>query len=204
MGFRRSIKSKVKGVLRRVVDQVVTKDTTPPESKPYETKKTTTKAHSPEPKQKDKKPEPQPASTTAVVEKPTETQEKVAAAEAKPVAPESSVVEDKQTVESAAKEETVEPPPTTEEPIVEQPGGLQEHPVSPDLNQELSEEEKKQLAEEKHLRKTRKGLLKKIKEQGGELSLKDLHAYSEKRFFVGHQRFSVLMESMVTMGRMVL
>jgi len=105
--------------------------------------------------------------------------------------------------------------------------GLQEHPVRTDLKPEeseeekpeapaekpavseekpeaveeekpeLSEEEKKQLAEKKHLAKTRKGLLKKISQQGGEMSLRDLHEHSEKRYFVGHQRFSVLMESMV-------
>lgn len=62
----------------------------------------------------------------------------------------------------------------------------------------LSEEEKKQLAADKHLAKTKKGLVKKVSDLGGATTLPELHDYSEKRFFVGHKRFSDLMEEMIS------
>ena len=62
----------------------------------------------------------------------------------------------------------------------------------------LSEEEKKQQAADKHLAKTKKGLVKKVSDLGGATTLPELHDYSEKRFFVGHKRFSDLMEEMIS------
>lgn len=57
----------------------------------------------------------------------------------------------------------------------------------------LDQEEKfKQLLE-----RARKGVLKYLDEKGGELSLDELHEYSLKTFFIQHQRFSQLMESLV-------
>ena len=49
----------------------------------------------------------------------------------------------------------------------------------------------------KHWLKAKKGVLKKAKELGENASLADLHEYSEKRFFIGHQKFSQLMEELV-------
>ena len=50
----------------------------------------------------------------------------------------------------------------------------------------------------KHRKKTRKGVLKWLDEQeGGEASMKDMHDYSERRFFVSHKPFSDLMEYLI-------
>jgi hypothetical protein len=45
-------------------------------------------------------------------------------------------------------------------------------------------------------------LLQHVSEAGGQLSLGDLHSYSERRFFIGHKKFSDLMESMVEAGQL--
>ena len=47
------------------------------------------------------------------------------------------------------------------------------------------------------LERARKGILKYLDEKGGELPLNDLHEYSLKTYFIQHQRFSQLMESLV-------
>ena len=52
----------------------------------------------------------------------------------------------------------------------------------------------------KHLARTRKGILKFVLKQGGTSSLADMHDHSERRFFVGHKKFSDLMEAMVDEG----
>ena len=52
----------------------------------------------------------------------------------------------------------------------------------------------------KHLARTRKGILKFVVKQGGTSSLADMHDHSERRFFVGHKKFSDLMEAMVDEG----
>jgi len=61
----------------------------------------------------------------------------------------------------------------------------------------LSPEEKKERAAAKHLAKTKKGLVQKVSDLGGTTTLAVLHDYSEKKFFVGHKRFSDLMEEMI-------
>jgi len=51
---------------------------------------------------------------------------------------------------------------------------------------------------EKHRKKTRKGVLKWLDEQeGGEASMKDMHDFSERRYFVSHKPFSDLMEYLI-------
>jgi hypothetical protein len=52
----------------------------------------------------------------------------------------------------------------------------------------------------KHLIKTRKALLQKLKEADGALTLGELHDYSERRYFIGHKKFSDLFEAMVDQG----
>ena len=61
----------------------------------------------------------------------------------------------------------------------------------------LSPEEKKAQAAAKHLAKTKRGLVQKVSDLGGATTLPELHDYSEKKFFVGHKRFSDLMEEMI-------
>jgi|GEM_PF-2575919 len=247
MGFRSSLKKKVKSTLRRVVDQVVVRDT---EEKPIErppTTKNEVQKSREEQSRESSKTELQPAPESADHTQ----QEKNDIAVAPTTSPETSdtipETDSELQQESEAEVETSDSEPSTvhtdppadgsqsseiidsssDKPEEKTEGkesatteenndGLQGHPVSPNLKEEkieenpkpeepeksvekveLTEEEKKAAAEKKHLAKTRKGLLKKIKDNGGEMSLRDLHAHSEKRYFVGHQRFSVLMESMV-------
>jgi len=49
----------------------------------------------------------------------------------------------------------------------------------------------------KHFEKTRKAVLKKLAEEGGEAELAVLHDYSERRYFIAHKKFSDLMEGLV-------
>lgn len=48
-----------------------------------------------------------------------------------------------------------------------------------------------------HFEKTRRGVLRFIDEQGGEAGLGEMHDHSERRYFVGHKRFSDLMEGLI-------
>lgn len=50
------------------------------------------------------------------------------------------------------------------------------------------------------LERAGKGLLKHLIEQGGTVALGDLHAFSERRFFIAHQAFSRLMEDLTARG----
>ena len=52
----------------------------------------------------------------------------------------------------------------------------------------------------KHVERTRVAMLKFVIEQGGEASMADMHALSERRYFIGHKRFSDLMEGIVGEG----
>ena len=52
----------------------------------------------------------------------------------------------------------------------------------------------------RHLERTRKGLLRFLDKNGGEAGLAELHDHSERRYFIGHQKFSQLMEGMVMDG----
>ena len=52
----------------------------------------------------------------------------------------------------------------------------------------------------KHFERTRVAMLKFVIEQGGEASMADMHALSERRYFIGHKRFSDLMEGIVGEG----
>ena len=50
------------------------------------------------------------------------------------------------------------------------------------------------------LQRTRKGVLKFVKEHGGTSDLGSMHAFSEKTFFIAHQSFSKMMEGLVDGG----
>lgn len=65
----------------------------------------------------------------------------------------------------------------------------------------LSDEERvRQEKAAKHLLRTRKGVLKFVIDQGGTASLADMHQHSEMRYFVGHQKFSQMMEALISEG----
>ena len=50
---------------------------------------------------------------------------------------------------------------------------------------------------QKHLAKTRKGVLKMVLEKGGSATLAEMHDFSERRYFIAHKKFSELMEGLV-------
>ena len=52
----------------------------------------------------------------------------------------------------------------------------------------------------KHFERTRVAMLKFVIEQGGQASMADMHELSERRYFIGHKRFSDLMEGIVGEG----
>lgn len=88
---------------------------------------------------------------------------------------------------------TATPPPRPPSP----PAAASPAPASPE---EAEAEAKKQAKIAKHREKTRKGVLKKLDELGGESELADLHDFSERRYFVAHRGFSELMEGLVAEG----
>lgn len=84
------------------------------------------------------------------------------------------------------------PPPAPPKPVPP-PAKAAEVPADPE-----AEEMAKKAA--KHVERTRKAMLKFVIEQGGEASMADMHALSERRYFIGHKRFSDLMEGIVGEG----
>jgi hypothetical protein len=64
------------------------------------------------------------------------------------------------------------------------------------MNKDMTEEEKE--AKFKALfERARKGVLKHVAAKGGSLSLGEMHEYSLNTYFIQHQRFSQLMETLV-------
>ena len=198
MGLRSKLKNKAKNFVRMVIDRYVAEDIPSPE---------------PPPPQKESVPVSTDASSSTVVPK----EEPAQKIEKEPLVPDAKpekeliraedsepsvkevVREEPDVPEEKEIEQVVEKEPIPAEDVEEESAvdvALKEHEVQPTLAP-LSEEEKKEQAAAKHIKKTKKGLLKKLKEAQGQLSLRDLHDYSEKRFFMGHQKFSLLMEELV-------
>jgi len=86
---------------------------------------------------------------------------------------------------AAASEPAVEsPPPAPNAPT----------PTTPPVDDEMAAKAAK------HFEKTRRAVLSFVVEQGGVASMADMHAYSERRYFIAHRRFSDLMEEIVGEG----
>ena len=66
-------------------------------------------------------------------------------------------------------------------------------PASAPTPEEAAQQEKI----EKHMRRTRKGVLQLLIDSGGQSTLAEMHDHSERRYFVGHKKFSDLMEAMI-------
>lgn len=63
------------------------------------------------------------------------------------------------------------------------------------------EEEARKLEKQRRfMQRARRGVLEHIQEQGGELSMKDMHDHSERRYFIAHRAFSDMMEFFVDEG----
>lgn len=98
---------------------------------------------------------------------------------------------------SAAVAPTVSAPsaPVTVEPPVPSPVASTPDPGA--AGSAVSEEAKRAEKAARHLERTRKAVLRFVLEAGGTAQLADMHDYSERRYFIGHKRFSDLMESLV-------
>jgi hypothetical protein len=79
---------------------------------------------------------------------------------------------------------------TIKDPVVK---GLPSSAPASEMSPEPIDQEK--IA--RHKLRTRLGLLNKIQENGGTIGLAELHDHSERRYFVGHKKFSDLMEDLV-------
>lgn len=87
---------------------------------------------------------------------------------------------------------------TIKGPVVEAtPSSAPTPAPTPATISEMSPEPIDQEKIARHKLRTRLGLLKKIQEKGGTIALAELHDHSERRYFVGHKKFSDLMEDMV-------
>ena len=73
-------------------------------------------------------------------------------------------------------------------------------PPAPEPVALSDEERERQEKAAKHMLRTRKGVLKFVADQGGTASLADMHKHSEMRYFVGHQKFSQMMEALIAEG----
>ena len=70
---------------------------------------------------------------------------------------------------------------------------------SPAASADLEADERAEKAA-KHVERTRVAMLKFVIDQGGQASMADMHELSERRYFIGHKRFSDLMEGIVGEG----
>ncbi len=66
---------------------------------------------------------------------------------------------------------------------------------APSNANDLSPEQADKVA--RHFERARKGVLTFLMDNGGQSELADIHNFSERRFFIGHQKFSQLMEGLV-------
>ncbi len=204
MAIRQRIKRKVKRILKSIIDRLVDSDTGPfqaaePDIPPTATPSSADSSTAQE--------EPR-AADTVVEAGAALAQEEAAAPEMpSPSAEEDThslkevAVSDQLAAESASTaaddphEASDQAENIPEEP--EQPAPEAETPAEPAEPKVLTEEEKKAAAAAKHWEKTRRGLLKKLSKEGGHLGLAELHDFSERRFFIGHQKFSAVMEGLV-------
>lgn len=110
------------------------------------------------------------------------------------------------------EERVIDPPPPKKEAVKpESPPEEMPKEAPKEAPKETSKEEptptaqketppKNKVSQEKiqrHLLRTKKGLLKFLQQEGGTTDLAALHTRSETRFLIGHQKFSELMEEMV-------
>lgn len=64
-----------------------------------------------------------------------------------------------------------------------------------------AEEQEKQEKAARHWQKARRGIVGFVaKQEGARASLADIHSHSEMRYFIGHQKFSRMMEELLADG----
>ncbi len=83
------------------------------------------------------------------------------------------------------------PPPAAVAPPAPAPAPATAPPAAEPSAEEAAEKAAR------HFERTRRAVLRFIDEQGGVADLAAMHDYSERKYFIGHRRFSDLMESLV-------
>ncbi len=68
---------------------------------------------------------------------------------------------------------------------------------APEVEPKQSIEAEAEAKAARHFERTRRAVLKFIDEKGGVAKLSDMHDYSERKYFIGHRRFSDLMETLL-------
>ena len=87
------------------------------------------------------------------------------------------------------------PPPAT--PPAEPPTAPATTRTPPAAAAATSESSDAEAKAARHFERTRRAVLRFIDEQGGMAGLADMHDYSERKYFIGHRRFSDLMETLL-------
>ncbi len=106
-------------------------------------------------------------------------------------------------IKSLISADEVAPPPVsppraaTPLPPAAQPSPAAQPAPDPALS---AEERIKQEKAAEHLERTRRGVLKFIQDRGGTAGLAAVHEHSEMRYFIGHQKFSKMLEGLVSEG----
>lgn len=97
------------------------------------------------------------------------------------------------------------PAPVVQPPVPKpRPAPPPPKPVAAAAAPALSDEERiKQEKAARHFERARKGVLGFVAKAGGRASLADMHGHSEMRYFIGHQKFSRLMEGLTDEGLLV-
>ena len=90
-----------------------------------------------------------------------------------------------------------DPPPPASPSVNESEPPPAEAESTPDAEEEDAKAAEMAAKAAKHFEKTRVTMLKFVVDQGGTASLADMHERSERRYFIGHKRFSLLMEGLV-------
>ena len=190
MGLRTRLKKRIKNVLRRVVDTAVKRDEEKANTgvEPFVSQK----PKAPSPPSDDTQPER--TSPQHVPVSPNISDDSPELSPSDRVVPSSPAVPNSVSSPPVSSSEQQDPQPQTISPEGDDGQSSQSPSTEPPV---LSEEEKKAMAAAKHWKKVKSGLIKKIVQSGGEISLGDLHDFSERRYLVGHQKFSQMMEELV-------
>ncbi|MCB9765885.1 MAG: hypothetical protein H6739_39290 [Alphaproteobacteria bacterium] len=98
------------------------------------------------------------------------------------------------------------PPPAAPPKAVVPPGAVSRGrsaavtSVGPPPSPTDEEEARKLEKQRRFMERARKGVLQHVAEAGGALPMKDMHDFSERRFFIAHRAFSDMMEFFVDGG----
>ncbi len=88
-------------------------------------------------------------------------------------------------------------PPRTEPLPPPSPPATAAKPATPKATDCIDQKPVDETKVKRHREKAQRGVLKHLAKEGGVMSMKDLHDYSERRYFIAHAGFSKMMEVFV-------